>query len=132
MNCPLNTFLENTPYFPEEGAYVVFSIDPMATVKHLNDPRLTSVCASMKNKRYVALVRSELRAIVNAPHRSIRLHLLSYGSPPDVPRLSMSIPVAPSTNPHPLGRKPLLPTLPLPWSNCHHSTLNDVDVRVPT
>lgn len=41
----------------------------------------------------------------------------------------MSVPVVPSTLPHPLGRKPLSGSLPLPWSNCHHSAFASIEVR---
>lgn len=41
----------------------------------------------------------------------------------------MSVPVAPNTIPHPLGRNALSASLPLPWPNCHHSAFATVEVR---
>ncbi|KAJ6552099.1 hypothetical protein DFH09DRAFT_1499140 [Mycena vulgaris] len=88
----------------------------------------------MTNKKYVALVTDLLDWIsLNPSYESIRIHLLAPGPLHNVPGMfqesSMSVPVAPSIIPHPLGRKALPASHPLPWTNCHHSAFAMVDVR---
>ncbi|KAJ7139981.1 hypothetical protein C8R43DRAFT_1131718 [Mycena crocata] len=133
MTCPYESFCNDLKLFPDMNAYIVFAIDPVATVEDLNDAELTLRCQSMENKRYVALV-SEFLHIRTQSYESIRLHLLGSGLPPDVPQQfqesSMFISVAPSTVPHPLGRSVITPSHPLPWLNCYHTAFATVDVRV--
>ncbi|KAJ7485073.1 hypothetical protein B0H11DRAFT_2018045 [Mycena galericulata] len=136
MACPFQVFCDEFRPFPQPNSYIVFSIDPVATVEiqDLNDRELTMCCHLLENKKYVALVMDFLDWISPDPsYMSYKLHLLAPGPPDDVPEKfqesSMSVPVVPSTVPHPLGRKPLAGSLPLPWSNCHHSVFAAVEVR---
>ncbi|KAJ7086373.1 hypothetical protein B0H15DRAFT_844395 [Mycena belliarum] len=136
MPCPskLQAFSDELLPFPERDTYIVFSIDLVATVESLNDPELTLCCQLMASKKYVALVTDcPGWMLSHTAYRQLRLHLLAPGPPQDLPEKfhesSMSVPVAPSTLPHPLGRVPLPPSHPLPWADCYHSFSAVVTVR---
>ena len=45
------------PMFPLVTTYVVFSIDPVATLASLDDPEVTAVTTSLHPKKYVGFVR---------------------------------------------------------------------------
>jgi hypothetical protein len=44
---------------PTNGTFVVFSLDPVASVAYLDNPELTSACAELARtqKKYVAFVK---------------------------------------------------------------------------
>lgn len=44
------------PITPRMGSFVVFSIDTVASLAHLEDEMITAVCKEMCTKKYVAFV----------------------------------------------------------------------------
>lgn len=54
------------PMFPLVATYVVFSIDPVATLAALEDPEVTAAASSLKPKKYVGYVRNVRRHLVES------------------------------------------------------------------
>ncbi|KAI0043082.1 hypothetical protein FA95DRAFT_444102 [Auriscalpium vulgare] len=123
------------PFTPAHGAYIVLTLDPVATLKALNDPVAETQARALVTKKYVGIV-AELVDIAS-PFREYHrcsCSLLSQGLPTPVPSRSvdetMCVPIAPAT--HPIGRAGLWPSPPLPWENLYHHTMAGVDLRIRT
>lgn len=76
MTCPFKKFCDGLRPFPEPNSYIVFSIDPVATVESLNDRDLIFGCQLIENKKYVALVTDVSHCF--ELYWSIYLHHLSF------------------------------------------------------
>ncbi|KAI0039099.1 hypothetical protein FA95DRAFT_1103106 [Auriscalpium vulgare] len=115
---PIEPFPRNTYLLPTYGAYVVFTLNPAATLEALEDPVATEQAAALKPKKY----------------HECTCHILSNSLPvvsdTDHTDETMCVPIAPAT--HPGGRKALSPTPPLPWVGLYHHTLDEIDLRVTT
>ncbi|KAL1685407.1 hypothetical protein GGG16DRAFT_129426 [Schizophyllum commune] len=130
---------------PVPGSYAVISLDPVASLKNLNDPVVGEECQKISCGKYVAClteVRSMLTAAMQVSNMAAmamrycpyRIDLVARGLPPDDPERffhhNMSIPILPNSL-HPLGRRPIRPTPPLPWDNCYHAVHYHTEVRCP-
>ncbi|TFK70199.1 hypothetical protein BDN72DRAFT_766907, partial [Pluteus cervinus] len=107
---------------PAWTTFVVFTLDPVATVKHLKDAEALKAARRMKPKTYLAYVNKAWSWDFSLPYQVYDIILLAHGLPerdaqsgiePD-----MCTPVAPATF-HPSGRDPLQPSRPLPFENCY-------------
>ncbi|KAJ7151262.1 hypothetical protein C8R46DRAFT_1008124 [Mycena filopes] len=125
---------------PALGAFVVFRIDPIASLEPelIEDPETLAACQSLVNKEYVALaeVRNPLlqttRPVQRVPAR-VCLQGEPKASPSRFMDASMSIPISPmTTETHPSGRIPLKPSTPLPWNDCYISCCYSTLIRSPT
>ncbi|KIM90189.1 hypothetical protein PILCRDRAFT_811913 [Piloderma croceum F 1598] len=125
------------PMFPLVATYVVFSIDPVATLAALDDPEVTAAASSLNPKKYVGYVRNTAGAHnVEAEFTAYQIDLLRQGPTPksseDFVESDMCVAVLPNTTGYPLDRPPLQPTTPLPWPDCYHSSFDNTIVRVAT
>lgn len=70
----------------------------------------------------------------DADFMAYKIELLRQGPTPEMSERFMTsdmcVPVLPNTAHHPLDRSPLQPTVPLPWPDCYHSSLDTAYVRV--
>ncbi|KAI0043636.1 hypothetical protein FA95DRAFT_1498302 [Auriscalpium vulgare] len=132
LNGPL---ARSTYLLPMYGAYVVFTLNPVATLEALEDPIATEQAAALTTKKYVGYIsRVSDLALPERRYHRCTCHLLSNSFPAaseaDHTEETMFIPIAPAT--HPEGRTALTPTPPLPWDGLYHHTLEEIDLRVTT
>ncbi|KAK0184610.1 hypothetical protein F5146DRAFT_902893, partial [Armillaria mellea] len=130
---------------PQFGEHVAFKLDPVASLKALDDPEVTKACEALQsNKTYVSCVTYVCSLIICCPaftdyrrylllsfplpgveYISGNMTLLARSLPNDAPDAfitsDMSVPVLPNIS-NPLSRPPLQPTTSLPWPNCYHPT----------
>ncbi|KAJ7129119.1 hypothetical protein C8R46DRAFT_1016914 [Mycena filopes] len=124
---------------PALGAFVVFRIDPIASLEPelIEDPETLAACQSLVNKEYVALAEREGYYKPRDPYNECLLEFVLQGEPKASPSrfmdASMSIPISPmTTETHPSGRIPLKPSTPLPWNDCYISCCYSTLIRSPT
>ncbi|KAJ7730655.1 hypothetical protein DFH07DRAFT_1065922 [Mycena maculata] len=116
---------------PAPGAFVAFSIDPVATLASLNDPVATAAAESMPRQTYVGYVNKVVDAFdCKAAYHT---YVISLSSPAPCADAcigaDMYTPVSPAAT-HPLGREALRPSKELPWPCVQPSFMRTV-VRVP-
>ncbi|SJL13502.1 uncharacterized protein ARMOST_16946 [Armillaria ostoyae] len=120
---------------PQFGEYFTFRLDPVASLKSLNDAEVTEACKALGNgKTYVASVINLLSfPVPGAEYVSVALTLVSKGLPEGLPESfitpDMSVAILPNTS-NPLSRPPLEPSVPLPWSDCYHPTQSMTTCRI--
>ncbi|KAJ7487962.1 hypothetical protein FB451DRAFT_1005342, partial [Mycena latifolia] len=117
--------------------WAVMTIDPLASLAHLDDRHIAAICAGLLNKNYVVYVTEGNGKLFNPliPYHEHTVEFLMQGLPETVPGVcvdsAMSIPVFSATK-HPLGRAPLRPSTPLPWPNCYLPPFITANVRCRT
>ncbi|KAJ6484458.1 hypothetical protein C8R47DRAFT_1017265, partial [Mycena vitilis] len=120
------------------GAFVVFTIDPIASLDPdaIEDPEAVAACKQLVNKPYVALAQRKEFYRPWDPYNECIVDFVLQGKPRASPDIcmepSMSIPIVPATVAHPLSRIPLVPTNPLPWKDCYVSCFFAARVRSRT
>ncbi|KAK0234009.1 hypothetical protein IW262DRAFT_127323 [Armillaria fumosa] len=119
---------------PHFGEYIAFKLDPVASLKALNDPEVTKSCEGLETITYVSCVTYLLSfPLSGVQYISVSMALLSNCLPKDDPdrfiTSDMSVPVLPNTS-SPLSRPPLKPSTPLPWPDCYHPTQSRTQCRV--
>uniref|UniRef100_D8PTW0 Uncharacterized protein n=1 Tax=Schizophyllum commune (strain H4-8 / FGSC 9210) TaxID=578458 RepID=D8PTW0_SCHCM len=116
---------------PIPGSYAVISLDPVASYKGLNDPIVAEACQKISCGKYIACltqlnvslqpVNMMAMALRYCPYR---IDLVVEGLPPDDPdrfyHHAMSLPILPNSL-HPMDRRPIQATPPLPWDGCYHA-----------
>ncbi|KAI0042079.1 hypothetical protein FA95DRAFT_1682777 [Auriscalpium vulgare] len=125
---------QRTPEFlPGPGAYVFFTIDPLASVEALVDPEADKEARVLSPKTYVGYVGH----YHGLPTPDLRCNkcgivLLSRGLPEadETRGIEESMCVAVGLSEHPTGRAPMLPNPPLPWSNVYHHIYGSIVVRI--
>ncbi|KAI0629528.1 hypothetical protein C8Q77DRAFT_292120 [Trametes polyzona] len=122
-------------FSPDPLWYAVIRIDPMATVKALDDPVATAAAQAMSTKPYLVFLR-RVRLGLPFPNKPWYRYTISVIAPcvrdpheakgytPD-----MCVPIYPNTS-HPTDRRPVRPEEPFPFHNCYHWLEMDMDVRV--
>ncbi|KAK0466086.1 uncharacterized protein EV420DRAFT_1326493, partial [Desarmillaria tabescens] len=136
LHARLQSKMPNRGSSPNEGdtvlpvsaakEYVVLKLDPVASLESLNDPEATKACQALETKNYVACVTYLLSfSLPGVEYVSVNMTLLSQGLSKEHQEYlvtpDMSVPVLPNIS-NQLSRPPLMPTTPLPWSDCYHST----------
>ncbi|TRM56587.1 hypothetical protein BD626DRAFT_440784 [Schizophyllum amplum] len=121
---------------PLPGAYLVISLDPVASLERLDDPIVRQQCQEMKCGKYVACATKEKGAFGTFfRYCTFTFDLVVQGLPPDDPSTffhqSMTIPILPNTS-HPTSRRPARATYPLPWNDCYHASCFRVEARCET
>ncbi|KAI0041148.1 hypothetical protein FA95DRAFT_1611243 [Auriscalpium vulgare] len=109
--------------FPASGSFVVFTLDPVATVETLEDPVAIEAARSVRSRRYVGYVRQPIDIpFPDQRYQRCFCYVLSQGLPKDtIIDEDMCVAVSPAT--HPTGRPTLTPSPPLPWTDLYlHST----------
>ncbi|KAK0234058.1 hypothetical protein IW262DRAFT_1452607 [Armillaria fumosa] len=111
---------------PHFGEYIVLKLDPVASLKHLDDPVVTKACGALGSKNYVTCVINLLSfPLPGVEYINVAVTLVSQGLPNSDPDRfilpDMSAPILPNTS-HPLSRSPMKPSNPLPWLDCYHPT----------
>ncbi|KAK1230003.1 hypothetical protein PQX77_006922, partial [Marasmius sp. AFHP31] len=113
---------------PQRNTIVVFSIDPVTTVEHLEDIELVEACRKLSCKKYIAMVgmRGQPGFWLKRPYHTYEFKLVYQGlrkkDKKKCIKPEMSVPILPNTR-HPLSRQPLEPSIPLPWQDCYVSHL---------
>ncbi|KZV94929.1 hypothetical protein EXIGLDRAFT_736164 [Exidia glandulosa HHB12029] len=110
----------------DPGAFVVIAIDPVASVAALRDEQATREAAELKPGRYLAFLNSnvgfDFMPAAGAPRISFSFCLVARGLP-NPPHEWAATPIAPAPA-HPLtGREALIPSPPVPWSDCYINNL---------
>ncbi|TFK73688.1 hypothetical protein BDN72DRAFT_740002, partial [Pluteus cervinus] len=121
------------PFF---GSFFLFTIDPVESVRHLNDPELDKIAQEMKPKQYLGFVESIVSLNRSQPYIVYKLILVSHGLPfPNEAKgisSDMCLPILPTTY-HPTDREPIKPSSLLPFENCYFHMLSPMaTVRVKT
>ncbi|KAJ7630066.1 hypothetical protein DFH06DRAFT_705722 [Mycena polygramma] len=120
---------------PALAAFVVITIDPVATLQALDDPVATEASLKMVPQKYVGYVSKAVNTFDwKAPYHTYAIQLTS----PMVPAAcesegisaDMCIPLSPA-EPHPHGRAPLRLRGALPWSGCQQPSFMRSVVHVP-
>ncbi|KAK0466069.1 uncharacterized protein EV420DRAFT_1743917 [Desarmillaria tabescens] len=120
---------------PQFGEYFTFRLDPVASLKSLNDDEVNEACKALgSGKTYVASVINLLSfPVPGTEYLSVALTLVSQGLPEGLPESDimpeMSVAILPNTS-NPLSRPPLEPSTPLPWSDCYHPTQSMTTCRI--
>ncbi|KAI0060770.1 hypothetical protein BV25DRAFT_1917331 [Artomyces pyxidatus] len=121
------------PYTPVQGAYIVFTLDPVATLEALQDPIASEQAQALPRRKYVGCVVQDWD--LASPWRRYNrcsCILLSQGLPKADPahgvEETMCVPIAPAD--HPDGRQGVAPSKALPWENLYHHSLLAVDLRL--
>ncbi|KAK7046596.1 hypothetical protein R3P38DRAFT_2507057 [Favolaschia claudopus] len=125
---------------PEIGAFVVFEIDPVASLSEgaQGVPEAIEACKKLANKPYVGVVvRRNGMYLPWEPYNTCLVRFIQQGDPKSVPTKfiepRMSVPVLPvTTDSHISGRAPIRPSKSLPWNDCHISVSADAFVRSPS
>ncbi|KAF7968682.1 hypothetical protein HWV62_29682 [Athelia sp. TMB] len=128
---------ERITRFPLLASYVTIKLDPVMSVKNLEDDDATSAAHHATSKVYVGYLVNYGDWIdeSDGEYANYLIHLLRSGLPkPSTDGLIeeyMCIPVFPNTD-HP-SREPLTPSGPLPigWSHCYHAAFETASLRVP-
>lgn len=113
------------------------TIDPLASLMHLDDRHIPAICAGLLNKKYVVYVAEGNGKLFNPliPYHEHTVEFLMHGLPRPFPEAcidaAMTMPVFPGSR-HPLGRAPLRPSTPLPWPDCYLSPFITAHVRCRT
>ncbi|VDB88605.1 unnamed protein product [Peniophora sp. CBMAI 1063] len=108
--------------WPRYGDFFVFTVDPVASVAHL-DRRAVRAARSLPRQQFVALAVS-LECHVpfeGVPFSSFEICLVRQGlprTPPPFDFQDMCCPIFPNTD-HPSGRRALRPMVPFPLSDCY-------------
>ncbi|KAI0042064.1 hypothetical protein FA95DRAFT_1500545 [Auriscalpium vulgare] len=124
------------PFTPATGVYLAITLDPEATVQHLQDPIATQEAKAIATSVYIGFVSHRVDLV--SPDRAYHLcdcHIVSRGlpvsaDPSDGLDETMCLGIGPSQ--HPEGRKSVNPQPPLPWSNLYHHTVPDIRIRLRT
>ncbi|KDQ61943.1 hypothetical protein JAAARDRAFT_190652 [Jaapia argillacea MUCL 33604] len=125
---------KKTKHNPLINAFVALSIDPVATVRALEDPVAVAEAEKLPCKTYVGLI-DDYYGLPGPydPFTETSICLVGQGLPPHSEEYfsqpSMSIPLSPGAE-HPLGRDPLKLTNLLPWPNCYVYTCSTVKARI--
>ncbi|KAI0047139.1 hypothetical protein FA95DRAFT_1281864 [Auriscalpium vulgare] len=118
---------------PVEGSFVVFTLDPLATIETLNDPIADKEACSIEKKTYVGCMREMLDVplISRRYHRCV-CYIVSHGPTPPLNGFDelMCVAIAPAT--HAGGRPPVEPSPPLPWNDLYIHVTSHFTVRIKT
>ncbi|TFK70195.1 hypothetical protein BDN72DRAFT_554974 [Pluteus cervinus] len=133
MNAEIKPAPDYPCVFPMLSTFILFSIDPVATVDGIEYNCVQRVAREMETKRYLGYV-SEIHTLnTTRPWLKYDIVLIARGLPErDVENgiePNMCLPILPNTA-HPTQREPLRPTKPLPFDNCYtHSHIDPATVR---
>ncbi|THU80617.1 hypothetical protein K435DRAFT_845033 [Dendrothele bispora CBS 962.96] len=127
---------------PTGGTFVVFTVDLVTSVAHLDNPELTAACSELQlsQKQFVAYIRRD-ESNLPGPWRRLNAFqfLLVWQGHENVPgpvkarnvSPNMFFPVLPNTyqpgSCH--GHRAINPCRPLPWNDCYISGVASIDVR---
>ncbi|KAI0042058.1 hypothetical protein FA95DRAFT_1610502 [Auriscalpium vulgare] len=126
--------LARTAYnFPAYGAFVVFTLNPVATVETLEDPVATEAARNLRARKYVGYVTQAIDlSMPGRRYHRCSCYILSRGLPiPSEQTLvdeQMCIAIAPAT--HPAGRPALTPSPPLRWDDLYLHSSSIFTLRV--
>ncbi|KAJ7270669.1 hypothetical protein B0H12DRAFT_999077, partial [Mycena haematopus] len=120
---------------PALAAFVVITIDPVATLQALNDPIVTAAARKITPQKYVGYVSKAIDVFDSkAEYHTYAIQLTSPTIPAacegDGISADMYTPVFPAAA-HPHDRVPLKPRRTLPWSDCQQPSFMRSIVRVP-
>ncbi|KAI0752804.1 hypothetical protein C8Q80DRAFT_1148311 [Daedaleopsis nitida] len=121
-------------YSPLPRNYAVLQIDVEASLRDIDDPRAHAEARKIRTTKCIAYLCTLSRFPSRAdPYSKFNIHLVGSGLRPADPARcvtpDMSIPIFPCTE-HPLGRPPIHPNVPLPFTNCYHWGGLDMELRV--
>ncbi|KAI0042055.1 hypothetical protein FA95DRAFT_1500547 [Auriscalpium vulgare] len=124
-------------YIPADGAFVVFTLDPAATVEALKDPIAQEEARALQTRKYIGYVTQ----VFDLPLPTRRYHrcscyILSQGPSRMLPSHNryvdelMCTAVAPAE--HPAGRPSIEPSPALPWQNLYLHSISSFYLRLKT
>ncbi|KAI0064644.1 hypothetical protein BV25DRAFT_1799997, partial [Artomyces pyxidatus] len=118
---------------PMHGAYVTFTLDPVATLEALDDPIATEQAQRLRPKKYVGCLAANIDVISSLRrYHKCTIIFLSQGLPKaseaDGFSEVMCVPILPAQ--HPTGRRGITVFPPLPWDDLYHHTMLALDLRL--
>ncbi|KAI0064672.1 hypothetical protein BV25DRAFT_1800441, partial [Artomyces pyxidatus] len=120
-----------TTLTPIDGAYVVFTLDPVATLEALEDPIATEQARMLHTRKYVGCMHRDLPSPLRQYNRCVCIFVsqgLPQASEASGVEEAMCVSIAPA--PHPTGRKSVTISPPLPWDNLYHHSLLAQNLRL--
>ncbi|KAL1732219.1 hypothetical protein EV714DRAFT_282833 [Schizophyllum commune] len=122
--------------FPYPGSYYTFRLDPVASLRDIEDQAVLKAARELPTKVYVASTIDNTGAPQPPPAYSVAtISLVQQGLPHDISEnfleSRMCVPIRPNTQ-HPDGRRPAHCCHPLPWDGCYHVARTDVRIRTET
>ncbi|KAL1683087.1 hypothetical protein EV122DRAFT_202063 [Schizophyllum commune] len=122
--------------FPKSGAYYTFRLDPVASLRDIEDEEVLKAAREMTPNVYVACTIGNTGVPHPPPAYEVAsIALVQQGLPPDSPEefleSRMCVPIRPNAQ-HPEGRRPVHCCDPLPWDGCYHVALHRTHVRIRT
>ncbi|KAI4525154.1 hypothetical protein K525DRAFT_192273 [Schizophyllum commune Loenen D] len=122
--------------FPYPGSYYTFRLDPVASLRDIEDQAVLKAAREVPTKVYVASTIDNTGAPQPPPAYGVAtISLIQQGLPSDIPgevwESRMCVPIRPNTH-HPDGRRPAHCCHPLPWDGCYHVARTDVRIRTET
>ncbi|KAJ6463517.1 hypothetical protein C8R45DRAFT_911740 [Mycena sanguinolenta] len=120
---------------PALAAFVVITIDPVATLQALNDPIATAAAREIAPQKYVGYVSKAIDVFDSkAEYHTYAIQLTSSTTPAACEGEGISsdmyTPIFPAAA-HPSGREALHPRRALPWNGCQQPSFMRSVVRVP-
>ncbi|KAI4524998.1 hypothetical protein K525DRAFT_192616 [Schizophyllum commune Loenen D] len=122
--------------FPYDGSYFTFQLDPVASLRDIEDEEVIESARQISPKVYVGCTLESVGAPQLPPaYGTAYMALVQQGLPFDKPEeffeSRMCVPIRPNTE-HPEGRRSAHCCHPLPWAGCYHSALHHMRVRIKT
>ncbi|EJD43282.1 hypothetical protein AURDEDRAFT_167698 [Auricularia subglabra TFB-10046 SS5] len=101
------------------GAFVLLSIDPVASVADMQDAKATAAAAQLLQGRVLAMIRRyDIDSMQPFHTQPLAFDFLcvGHGLPENPPYACVGL--SPGAA-HPAARPPVSPSIPLPWSDCY-------------
>ncbi|KAL1717463.1 hypothetical protein EV715DRAFT_292149 [Schizophyllum commune] len=122
--------------FPYDGSYFTFQLDPVASLRDIEDEEVIESARAISPRVYVGCILESMGAPQLPPaYGTGYIALVQQGLPPDKPEeffeSRMCVPIRPNTE-HPEGRRSAHCCHPLPWDGCYHTALHHMRVRIKT
>ncbi|KZV88523.1 hypothetical protein EXIGLDRAFT_174654 [Exidia glandulosa HHB12029] len=122
-----NPSIEDRP--GPNGTFVVVGLDPVASVAAMHDERATEAAAAMPKSKYLGIIdtlgHAGVELDVGLPKMEYTFFCVGHGLPPDA-ECAVAIHPAVGTSLRPA----LVPSNPLPWSDCYVHTVQSFEAVI--
>ncbi|RDX46964.1 hypothetical protein OH76DRAFT_1321749, partial [Lentinus brumalis] len=118
---------------PEDETFAVIRMDPVAMVRHLNDPEALRAAQALSTRSYLVYLHCDsVLPFPGKPWYGFTVYLVGPCLPPhdcDFMTSEMCIPIFPNAS-HPEGREPVRPQPVFPFDNCYIWSGLNMKIRV--
>ncbi|RPD56389.1 hypothetical protein L226DRAFT_513177 [Lentinus tigrinus ALCF2SS1-7] len=121
--------------YPDDQSFAVIRMDPVAMVRHLDDPEALKAAEALSPQSYLVYLDGHNRLPIWGPKPwySFDIHLIGPCLRPahneQCVTADMCTPIYPNQD-HPAGRAPVHTEPPFPFDNCHFWSRTKMKVRV--